>query len=191
MASGDAMTAVVPTVVAGSTVTGIQVTPLTSMAQTMAQRLSGGMTDANIAAANTAVGNYFMVSDVLHVQPMNPLLAGSVSGASQDAVNYGMTMAAMTQYAKGLGMANSSAMVTAMMGDAADGVMDGRANGNPISMPMGGMMGGGMMAPTAGTSGLGAALSDFVNSPMNRSGVTAANMAALMQKLRTTDGRMH
>ena len=49
MMSGDVMTAVLPTMAAGATVSGIQMTPLTSMAQTMAQHLSGGMTDANIA----------------------------------------------------------------------------------------------------------------------------------------------
>ena len=64
---------------AGQTLNGIQVTPLTAMAQTMAQRMSGGMTDANITAANTNVGKYFMVTDVLHNLPMNPLASGSGS----------------------------------------------------------------------------------------------------------------
>ena len=64
MLSGDVMTAVLPTMTAGATVSGIQVTPLTSMAQTMAQHRAGGMTDANITAANTAVGSYFMVNDI-------------------------------------------------------------------------------------------------------------------------------
>ncbi|MBK6599955.1 MAG: hypothetical protein IPG25_19530 [Proteobacteria bacterium] len=100
MAAGDVMTAILPTVAAGATISGIQITPVTSMAQTAAQHLSGGMTDANIAAANTAVGTYFMVSDILHVQPMNPLVSGSGSTASQDAINYGMAMAAMSQYAR-------------------------------------------------------------------------------------------
>jgi hypothetical protein len=76
-----------------------------------------------------------------------------------------------------------------MMDDAADGVMDGKANGSPISMPTGGMMGGGgMMASNAGTSGLSAAMTTFMNSSANASGLTAADMAALMQKLATSDG---
>ncbi len=72
-----------------------------------------------------------MVSDILHIQPMNPLVAGSGSAASQDAINYGMAMAAMSQYAKGQGMSASSAIVTAMMNDASDGMMDGRMGQRP------------------------------------------------------------
>jgi hypothetical protein len=40
-------------------------------------------------------------------------------------INYGMSMAAISQEAKDLGMSSSSSMVTAMMNDAADGVMNG------------------------------------------------------------------
>ena len=188
MASGDVMTAVLPTIAAATTTSGIQVTPVTSMAQTRAMSMSCGMTDANIAAANAAMGNYFQIGDILHVQPLNPLVAGSGAGASQAAKNYGMTLAAMSEYAKGLGMPVSSAIVTAMMSDAADGVMDGMMGGNSISMPMGGMMGGGMMASTAGTSGLSTAMTNFMNSAANLSGMKPADMATLMQKLATSDG---
>jgi hypothetical protein len=51
------MTTVMPTVAANAATSGIQVTPVTAMAQTMAQHMTGGMTDANIAAANTAMGS--------------------------------------------------------------------------------------------------------------------------------------
>jgi hypothetical protein len=77
MHSGDVMTSVIPSVTAGSTMSGIQITPLTSMAQARAHAMAGGMTEANITAANTAVGNFFMVNDILHTQPMNPLVSGS------------------------------------------------------------------------------------------------------------------
>ena len=87
-------------------------------------------------------------------------------------------------------MANSASMVTAMMSDAADGIMDGKKNGSQIAMSMGGMMGSGMMSPNAGTSGLGAAMTSFLNSAANVSGVTATNMAALVQKLTGSDGHM-
>jgi hypothetical protein len=190
MAKGDVMLTVMPTVAAGTTVSGIHVTPLTTMAQSMAQHMTGGMTDANIAAANSAMGNYFQIGDILHVQPMNPLVAGSGAGASQDAKNYGMTLAAMSEYAKGLGMASSSTMVTAMMSDAADGVMDGMMGANQLSMPMGGMMGGGMMASTAGTSGLSTAMTTFMNSTTNASGMKPADMATLIHKLATSNGHL-
>ena len=184
MAAGDVMTAVLPTVTAGATNSGIQVTPVTAMAQTMAQHMSGGMTDANIAAANTAMGNNFSVSDILHVQPMNPLAAGSGTGANQDAQNYGMTLAAMSQYAQTLGLSTSSTMITAMMNDASDGVLDGKAGTVPVQM---GGMGGMMLPATAGTTGMGAAMNTFMTSAQNKSGVTTAT---LVNKLNGASGQI-
>ena len=190
MNATDVMSAVLPTVSLGASVTGVFVTPVTSMAQTLAMGMGGGMSDANIVAANKAMGDYFSVADILHTQPMNPLVTGSAASASQDARNYGMTLAAMSQYAKSINMAISSAMVTAMMSDAADGVMDGRHGASQVPMSMGGMMGSAMMAPTAGTSGLAAAMTSFMNSSANASGMTAADMAALVQKLTNSNGHI-
>ena len=42
-----------------------------------------------------------MVTDILHNVPMNPLVSGSGNAANQDAINYGMTLAAMSQLAAG------------------------------------------------------------------------------------------
>lgn len=190
MGQGDVMTAVMPTVAAGTTSSGIQLTPLTAMAQTLAQHMVGGMTDANITAANAALGKYFAVSDIVHVRPMNPLVASSGTGMSTDAQNYGLTLAAMSKYAQMLGLSNSSAFVTAMMNDAADGVMDGKNGANQISMPMGGMMGGSPMKSTAGTSEMAKAMSSFLGSAANASGLSAADMAALIQRLTDCDGHL-
>lgn len=188
MLSGDVMTALLPTMTAGAALSGIQMTPLTSMAQTMAQHLAGGMTDANIATATTAVNQYFMVTDILHNAPMNPNVTGSGNTASQDAVNYGMTLAAMSQLAATLQMSSSSAMVTAMMNDASDGIMDGRMTGSPVMM--GGMGAGSMMPATSGTSGLANAMLAFVTSNQNHSGVAAATLQGLMDQLSASDGHM-
>lgn len=188
MMAGDVMTAVLPTMTAGAAVSGIQMTALTSMAQAMAQHLSGGMTDANITTANTNVGKYFMVGDILHTVPMNPLVPGSGNTASQDAMNYGLCLAAMSQYAKTLGMSSSSAMVTAMMNDAADGMMDGRQSGSAVMM--GGMGAGTMMRSTAGTSDLATAMAAFMATTQNKSGVTAASMQTLMSQLMGSNGQM-
>lgn len=190
MGPGDVMTAIMPGVVAGASSNGVQVTPVTAMAQVLAQHMAGGMTDANIEAANAAMGNYFSVSDILHIPPMNPLTSGAGAGASQDARNYGMTLAAMSQYASSLNMPASSALVTAMMSDAADGVMDGRRGGNQISMSMGAMMGAGMMAPGAGTSSLATAMTAFMNSRANVSGLTPGDMSGLMHKLNSSSGKI-
>ncbi len=102
-----------------------QITPLTSMAQAMAQHMTGGMTDANVASANSAVGHYFMITDIVHDSPIDPLASGSGNAAGQDAINYAMVLAGMSQLAQAQGMASSSAMVTAMTNDA-DGCGHGR-----------------------------------------------------------------
>lgn len=188
MAAGEFMSALLPAVASGANVTGIWVTPVTSMAQTRAQGMTGGMTDANIAAANTTMGNYFSVTDILHTQPMNPTVAGASAGASTDARNYGMTVAAMSQSAKTLNMTSSSALVTAMMNDAVDGFMNGRMGANPVSMAMGAGMGQGAMASASGTSSLAIAMTNFMNSSVNMSGLTIADMTALMQKLIASNG---
>jgi hypothetical protein len=192
MQSGDGMTSCVPSVTAGSTTTGVQVTPLTSMAQMMAQYMSGGMTATNAGAANTAVGNYFMAGDILMTSPMDPAMAGSASGATQAMKNCGISIAAMSQYAKTIGMTmSSSGMVTSMMKDASDGTMNGMMGSTSISMGGmgGGMMGGGtMMLSNAGTTGLATAMSAFVGSSMNKSGATMTDMQTLVNKLSTSTG---
>ena len=191
MHSGDVMTSVMPQAIAGAVMSGVQITPLTSMAQAMAQAMSGGMTPANIAAANTAMGNYFSVSDILYTHPINPLTPGSGTGATQDMRNYGMVLAAMSQYANTIGMPFSSGIVTAMMNDASDGVMDGQMGNTQIMMGgMGGMMGNNPLATSAGISGLASAMTAFTGSSMNKSGMTAADMQSLFTKMSTSGGQI-
>ncbi len=181
MQAGDIMMTMMPQAIAGAVMGGVQITPLTSMAQAMAQAMNGGMTPANIAAANTAMGNYFSVGDILCTPPMNPLIPGTGTGATQTMRNYGMVLAAMSQYAKGIGMPFSSGIVTAMVNDAADGVMNGMMGNAQIMMGgMGGMMGNIPLSTNAGTSGLVNAMTTFMGSAMNRSGLTVADMQALM-----------
>jgi hypothetical protein len=189
MMTGDTMTAVLPSMTAGQAVSGVQVTPLTAMAQAMAQHMAGGMTDANIAAANANVGAYFDVTDIVHTMPMSPL--SPAGAATQDQINYGMVLAGMSQYAQSQGMSSSSAMVTAMMNDGSDGVMDGMMSGSAVMM---GGMGMSMSLPsTAGTSGMGGAMSTFMSSAQNHSGVMASNNAGLqnlVSKLNGSNGHM-
>jgi hypothetical protein len=157
----------------------------------MAQYMAGGMMSANAAAANGAVGNYFMVGDILLTSPMDPSMSGSGSGATQAQKDYGMSIAAMSQYAKTIGMTvSSSGMVTAMMKDAADGTMNGMMGSTSISMGGmgGGMMGGTMMQSSAGTTGLATAMTVFVGSSTNKSGATTTDMQTLVTKLSTSTG---
>lgn len=191
MQPGDIMASMMPHAIAGVVMGGVQITPLTSMAQMRAQSMNGGMTPANITAANTATGSYFSVSDILYTHPMNPLTTGSGTGATQDMRNYGMVLAAMSKYAQTIGMPISSGMVTAMMDDAADGVMNGMRGGGQIMMGgMGGMMGNNPMLPNAGTSGLTSAMTAFMGSAMNRSGLTVADMQALLNKMNGSNGQI-
>src|SRR5512143_2633398 len=164
------------------------------MAQARARYIAGGMTPANVAAANTAVGNYFDVGDILMTAPMDPAVAGSGAAADASAKNYGMAVAAMSQYARTVGMTTSSAaMFTAMARDASDGVMNGMMGASPISMGGmggmgGGMMGGYTMQANAGTSGLANAMTAFVGSPRNLSGVAIADLQPLVDKLGSSSG---
>lgn len=189
--SGDVLAACIPALTAGAATTGIQLTPLTSMACARARALTGGTTPANVAAANAAVGAYFSINDILRTTPMDPMVAGSGTGATQDQKNYGMVVAAMSQYAQSIGMtASSSSLVTAMARDASDGVMDGMMGSTGISLAgMGGMTSGTMQA-TAGTSGLAAAMSTFIGSSMNKSGVPVADMQSLMDQLAASNGQL-
>lgn len=190
MQPGDVVTSSVPSLAAGSAMTGVRVTPLTSMAQGRAQGMPGGLTAANVAAANTAVGNYFSIGDILTTAPMDPAVAGSGAAADLSAKNYGMTIAAMSQYARTVGMTvNSSGIFTAMMEDASDGVMNGMMGSTSITMSgMGGVMGGSTMQANAGTTGLAAAMTTFVGSSRNASGVPIADMQALVDKLNASSG---
>lgn len=191
MGSTDMVTAAIPNINAGSTVSGIQITPVTSMAQSMAQSMAGGMTQANISQANAAMGQYFAVSDILTVHPMDPTVAMSGSAANQDQRNYGMTIAAMSQYAHDIGMPNSSGMITAMMADASDGIMNGMMGTTQINMGgMGGMMGGSMMQPNGGTSGMANSMVSFIQSPNNKSGLSQQDMQALINKLMASNGHI-
>jgi hypothetical protein len=162
------------------------------MAQMMAQYMSGGMTGPNAGAANTAVGNYFMAGDILMTSPMDPAMTGSASGATQAQRNHGLSIAAMSEYAKTIGMTmSSSGMVTAMMKDASDGTMNGMMGSTPVAMGGmgGGMMGGGtMMQSNAGTTGVATAMTTFVGSSMNKSGATMTEMQTLVNKLSTSTG---
>lgn len=184
----ETMTAAVPFMSQGSAVEGLVITPLTSMAQARAAGMPGRMTQANISAANAAVGNYFDVDDILHSHPMDTTVEGSGAGAGQYGRNYGMVLASMSMLANSVGL-DGAGMVPYFMSDASDGYMDGMMWGSGIQMGGAGMMGGGMMmSPDEATSGLAQAMHDFIYSQMNRSGVTFDEMAALYDRLNTSDG---
>ena len=52
------------------------------------------------------------------------------------------------------------------------------------------MMGGNMMGSRSGTTDLATNMTDFMGSAMNHSGLTSANMNALIQKLASSNGTL-
>jgi len=153
--------------------------------------MSGGMINANIKAANAGVGAYFnMVGDILRTMPINRRASGSGGSATADQQYCGIAIASMSQYTKDAGLTTSSAFVTDMMADASDGMMNGMSGSTQISMG-GGMMGSGnMMQPSAGTGGLAAAMTTYLGSSANLSGLNATDMNPLIQKLAASSGQL-
>ena len=66
MASGDMLTAA-PSITAARQNNGVLTPVITPWRRAMADHMAGGMTDANIRASNTAMGNYFSIGDILRV----------------------------------------------------------------------------------------------------------------------------
>ena len=103
-------------------------------------------------------------------------MSGTVSGtAVKEPVNGGtMTAYALSNGAMGAKIASTTTN--------ADGI---------FSLAMsGGMMGGSMMGSRAGTSDLATDMTNFMRSAMNHSGLTSANMNALIQKLASSNGTL-
>jgi hypothetical protein len=189
---GDIMTSAIPAFRSGEIMDGVLITPLTSMAQTMAQNMTDGMTGENITAAHNAVGMYFDVSDILQIHPMNPLMDGAGNLADPDMIHYGMVLASMSEYAKTMNL-DTCSVVTSLMNDISDGQLDGMMGGSGIMMRgrmmSGGMMGSEMVMPTTtGTVGLAEAMEDFIHSPMNRSGVNLNDMKPLIDQMHMSSG---
>lgn len=187
MPMGGVMTSAIPYMEAAALMDGVHITPLTSMAQAMSSNMQGGMTTANISNANGAMGRYYDITDIMFTHPIDPAISNSGIGADGSAVNYGMYMAAMSEYAKAVGMPYSSGMVAAMMEDASDGTIDGLMWGAGIALG-GGMIGNSMLAPNAGTIGMADAMAAFLGSPYNMSGVTSQDMLGVMDNMRSSRG---
>lgn len=182
------MTAMIPHSIPGEIINGVQITPLTSMAQALAKGMPGGMSETNAIWANDAVGRYFEVGDVLHTPPVDTTVEGACQGTSWQMKNYGMTLGAMSMYAFRAGIVNAPSVVDYMMEDAFDGHMDGMMGGHEIMH--GGMMGDAQtsMPPDWATSGLADAMYDYMHSSQNRCQVTDQEMQQLMDGLRQSDG---
>jgi uncharacterized repeat protein (TIGR03803 family) len=151
---GSGLQTVLSNVTAGS-ILSVQITPLTTMAVARAQAMNGGLTAANINAANQLLGTYLGGIDILNTQPINPLVANSATGATQNAINYGLILAGLSEQAHTLGLANPLDLVIALAQDFSDGNFDGKAGSTPLQLN------GSAMDPATGTTGLRAAIGTF------------------------------
>ncbi|MHB8090138.1 MAG: fibronectin type III domain-containing protein, partial [Syntrophales bacterium] len=121
---------------ASGTVT-VNVTPLTHMASLRARQdiKVNKITDvaAAIEAANTKIGEYFGILDIVKNVPIDPTVANSAVGVSQTRVDYALVMAGISQRASTGGM-EPFALVNALAKDAEDGVFDGKQNGTQLTV---------------------------------------------------------
>jgi len=154
------------------------ITPLTTMAAEIAtQRMAGGgAVGLSITRANTQIGNYFGIANILTTIP-DDLSAGTVVGGTT-AANLGALLAAISQSANTLGV-NPTDLVEALARDLQDGVFDGQDSVGAIAL------GAGNLSSTAAQGDLAAALTTFLGSPANQSGLVAADFAALINRLQT------
>jgi len=114
----------------------VNVTPLTHMASLRArQDIKVNKIDvaAGIEAANTKIGEYFGVLDIVKNVPIDPTVANSAVGVSQTKIDYAMVMAGIAQRASAGGM-DPFSLVNALAKDAEDGVFDGKQNGAQLTV---------------------------------------------------------
>ena len=151
---GSGLQAVMDNVTPGDTL-NCQITPLTTMAAALAEKMTGGITAANINAANHQVGTYFGGIDIVTTRPINPILPGSATGATQEAINYGLILGGLSQQAKALNLPNPLDLISALVQDISDGTFNGQAGSTPA------MLNGSPMDVTTGNANLATAIDTF------------------------------
>jgi trimeric autotransporter adhesin len=154
------------------------ITPLTTMAATLARRRVGlGATaPAAIDQALMMLEAWFGVPDLLTTVP-DDLSAGAATAGTPEA-EYGALLAAISQQANGLGV-GADALAEALAEDLGDEVFDGD-NGGPVAIS-----GGGNLSATAAQGELATALTDFLASAANQSGLAAGDFTDLIDRLQT------
>ncbi|MGZ3723058.1 MAG: hypothetical protein ACXVA9_09020, partial [Bdellovibrionales bacterium] len=142
------------------------VTPLTEVATTRSDALiaSGSEAPSAIAQANTEVAATAGLTSVTSTLPDDPTVTNA-DATSQSAL-YSLVLAGISQYADSLGV-SSLAVTTALSSDFTDGIFDGTTSGTNV------LLSGTPLSPTAWSGGLAAAITTYVASPDNTSGLGA------------------
>ncbi len=148
------------TIGAGSSTSGIAVTPLTHIALRLAQG-RGPITADSLRTAIDEVGNRFGIPNPDSTIPSDP--TSSTGAATDPRVQYGLVLAGLVQQARTKGV-STAALLDTLANDAADGSLDGQAAQSSIPS----------YGPSVFTSDLAAGIDTFVASSNNRTGLTSA-----------------
>ncbi len=156
MRGADVLTAVLST----GTKTAA-VTPFTHMAAALAQSeiQAGVAPDKAVISANEAIAKQYGLKSILSVVPVDATNS-NVAQATSDEKQYGLLLGGFAQLAKNLGV-RSIDLANALAKDWSDGKLDGKENGNPITITSGPVLG------NAGINGLSDATKQFAGSGKN------------------------
>lgn len=147
----------------------VAVTALTTIAAKRAAAKASAGLETAIASANAEVAAAFGLSgvDIAATLPAD-VSSSEGSGASVNAKRYGLVQAGLTQHAETSGIAPASVLtlVADLSADFTDGRIDGRSAAGAS------LTAAGAMAPMQAMAGLNIAMSAFVSSPENRSGMS-------------------
>ena len=149
------------------TIANVAITPLTTMAaaRVFARAGSGEVTESLVNGVNALVGSMYGIADIIGTTPVE-VTAFLPFGATANAQQYGLLMAAFSQQAANFGLANPLIFLNGVVEDFSDGVLDGLRNGTAVSIS------GGTLPATAASNDLAAAADAFAqNLVRNLSGV--------------------
>ena len=152
----DALTAVLP---AGTETAAV--TPFTHMAAALIQSKiqSGTAPDDAVISANVAVAKQYGLKSIFDTAPSDATNSNA-SQATSEEKQYGLLLGGFTQLSKNLGV-RSIDLANALAKDWSDGLVDGKENGNPITISNGPTLG------SAGINGLNEATNQFAKSEKN------------------------
>lgn len=152
----DALTAVL-----GAGTKTAAVTPFTHMAAVLAQAKiqSGVAPDEAVISANEAIAKQYGLKSILDIAPVDATNSNTAQ-ATFDQRQYGLLLAGFAQLAKNLDV-RSIDLANAFAKDWSDGMLDGKENGNPITITNGPKL------SSAGINGLNDATGQFAKSEKN------------------------
>ncbi|MCO5171198.1 MAG: YCF48-related protein [Planctomycetes bacterium] len=184
------ITAIVGSGGASSGAVPVTLTPLSTFAAERAVAASASdpsaLTESAVSQTNMLIAQEFGLSgDPRTITPLDltdPAQASAIaSSPGSDAAKLGAVLAGLSQAAKDLGLSDPMALVDALAADFSDGVFNGQAGGQTITVS-----GGATLSPTAATSDLAGSTQAFLDDPtVNTSGTTSTSFSQLLDDVQT------